>query len=150
MEGNAMTDIEIGILLAFWRHICLSEDQISESALKNSGSDDQRVFKKTLEHLATNGILVKDTERPIPFYRLTFLGTLAVAEAKRESIRRSRSRNEVIEHVARDTTKSGLPAPSVRSDPLARSREEKRRRAEFASDIAKLHPHITFLDEEQG
>ena len=133
-----------------WRHICLSEDQISESVLKNSGSDDQMVFKGTLERLITNGILVKDTERPIPFYRLTFLGTLAAAEAKRETIRRSRSRNEATAYAAQGTAKSGLPAPSGRNDPLARSREEKRRRAEFASDIAKLHPNITFLDAEQG
>lgn len=104
-----MPDIDIRILLAFDRHNCLSEGQLSENTSERDRFVDSDELEKALCQLVTTRVLVKDMDRaPTPFYRLTFSGIIAAAAAKREEIRRSRPLDKATMLKAKGTTKTAL------------------------------------------
>jgi hypothetical protein len=104
-----MLDTDIPILTAFTRCICLSRSQLSENMAEKGWFVDSDNLEKALRRLATEGVLIKDMDRaPIAFYRLTFFGTLAVAAAKREKIRKDRSSDRSAMLTAKGTARAAF------------------------------------------
>ncbi len=143
-----MSDILILVLAAFDRYNQLSEDDI----IALSGCTE-----RSLGMLVADGILIRDTERnPRTFYRLTFFGTLAAADAKRRMIMENRSNDTEAMISAKGTARRGLPIPPTQETTGKHlingglSRAERMRRQTLAEDIARLHPDLALPKTRRG
>lgn len=151
-----MPETDILILASFDRYNRLSEDDI----IAVSGCTEQ-----SLETLVRSGILIRDTgqqQGPRIFYRLTFFGTLAAADAKRRKIREDRRLDSGAMFFAKGTARTGFPTPTSgqpsssletkwkHSDGSGPSHAERMRRKTLAEDIARLHPDLALPKTRRG
>lgn len=150
-----MPEIDILILASFDRYNRLSEDDI----IAVSGCTEQ-----SLETLVGSGVLVRDIEQQDPriFYRLTFFGTLAAADAKRRKIREDRQLDTGAMFSAKGIARTGLPIPTNERAPSGLetkgkrfgdngpSHSERMRRKALAENITNLHPNLALPKTRRG